>query len=176
MTDTPERLVAEMSEYEEHPPTNADADPDLERQFGERVRALDQEALFAYLFHTQADSSLSGWLRALGFAWKDVPFATWLAILRDVADDRPAVYQFLWFASESLGLDVHRLGVAHPNVSLELQGETFGDGGPHPLSPVLRARLGDRLDYESVWRRLAAEGAPMRGIPPDSSVRHVMPT
>lgn len=172
MTDTPASVIAEMQSYQrswDGPDT-----PPLEREFGERLHALGARELLVYLFRTYSDSELRVWLNSLAFLWTDVPYSTWLQILERIADDRRLVYQFLWFASESLALDIHRLPVLDPNIEIELSGDTFREGGPHPTSHQLRERLDDGVDYEAVWRRLADEGAPMRELPPGEPDRHVL--
>jgi hypothetical protein len=172
VSENPDILLAEMEAYQrswegtDHPP--------LEREFGQRLRALGARELLVHLFRTYSDSALRVWLQALSGVWEDVPYQTWLEILEEVAEDRRAVYQFLWFASESLALDIHRLPVFHSNIEIELSGETYRDGGPLPISPRLRELTEDDLDYDAVWRRLADEGAPMREVPPDASERHVL--
>jgi hypothetical protein len=168
VTDTAASLLVEMRALD-----GADA-PALEEQLGDRLRALGARELLVHLFRTYSDSALRVWLESLRFLWKDVPYVSWLEILEELAEDRRFVYQFLWFASESLALDVHRLPALHPNIEMELSGETFREGGPLPISRRLRERLGDDFDYEAVWRRLAEEGAPMREVPPGEPDRHVL--
>jgi hypothetical protein len=165
-------LLADMEAYQRS--WDGPDDPPLGREFGERLRALGARELLVHLFRTYSDSTLRIWLKALSDVWDDVPYQTWLAILEEVAEDRGAVYQFLWFASESLALDIHRLPVFHPNIEIELSGETYRDGGPRPISGRLRELMGDDFDYEAVWQRLADAGAPMREVPPDAPDRHVL--
>ncbi len=171
MTETPAHLLADMEAYRmswdgpDYPPVG--------REFEDRLRAMGACELLTYLFRNYSDSSLRVWLQSVSTVWEDVPYRTWLKILEDIAEDRSAVYQFLWFASESLGLDIHRLPVFHPNIEIELSGETYRDGGPHPISRRLRERIDDEFNYEAVWRRLAEEGAPMRDVPPGEPNRHV---
>jgi hypothetical protein len=170
MTDTPASLLAEMDAFSDA--WEGEDRPDWEAEFGDRIRALDPRELFSYVFRTFGDATLSFYLRILHFASKDVPYCTWLDVLTDIADDLRHLYFFLWFASESLGVDVHRLPVLHPNVQIELGKETFRDGGPHPVSIRERERMADDFDYESMWERLASEGAPMRVVPPGEPDRH----
>jgi hypothetical protein len=172
VSENPDSVLADIEAYQRS--WDGSDDPPLEREFGERLRALGARDLLVYLFRTYSDSALRVWLKALSEVWEDVPYKTWLELLEEIADDRGAVYQFLWFASESLALDIHRLPVFHPNIEIELSGETYRDGGPWPVSRRLRERLGDGFDYEAVWQRLAGEGAPMREIPPDAPDRHVL--
>jgi hypothetical protein len=164
MTDTPQRLLDDMQALREA--WTGDASPDLEAEFGDRARALGAPALLRYLFRTYQDAWLSGWLRSLRWLWEDVPYATWLELLEDLAEERRFVYQFLWFASESLALDIHRLPVFAQNVRIELDGETFRAGGPLPRS--------EDPGYEAMWQRLEHEGAPMRHVPPGAPDRHFL--
>lgn len=168
--DTPASLLAEMDAFADA--WDGEERPDWEAEFGDRVRALDPRELFRYVFHIFGDATLSFYLKILRFAWKDVPYRVWLDVLSDIAGELRHIYFFLWFASESLALDVHRLPVLHPNVQTELGKETFRDGGPHPVSERLRERMGDDFDYEYMWERLAGEGAPMRVVPPGEPDRH----
>jgi hypothetical protein len=168
---TPASLLAEIESYADEP-RSAEKSAMLERTFGERARAIGARPLFVHLFRTYGGSMLGVWLRTLQFAWKDVPFATWRAILEDIAGEPLAVYHFLWFAAESLALDIHRLGVAHPIVERHLARDPFDDGGPHPITRYERERMEDTFDYDAVWRRLAEEGAPMRTVPPGARDRH----
>ena len=170
MSETPASLLAEMDAFSDA--WEGEQRPDWDQEFGARVRALDQRELFRYVFQTFGDATLSYYLRLLRFAWADVPYQTWLDVLSDIADDPRHVYFFLWFASESLGLDIHRLPVLHPTVQRELAKETYRDGGPHPVSRRARELIEDTLDYEAMWERLGREGAPMRTVPPDEPDRH----
>jgi hypothetical protein len=172
MTSTVATAIAEIDSYQRS--WDGRSDPSIEREFGDRLRALGAREVLVHLFRTYADSTLRAWLKTVRFLWKDLPYTTWLQILGEIADDRRAVYQFLWFASEALALDIHRLPVLHQNIELELSGETFRAGGPHPMSRRLRERLDDGFDYEAIWRRLADEGAPMRELPPGEPDRHVL--
>jgi len=165
MTDTPEILVTDMQAYYED--WNADTDVEFASKFDDRVKALGEQVFLVYLFRTFADARLLNWLSMLTFVWKDFSFAMWLRILEDLSDDRRFIYQFLWFANESLAMDVNRLDLSHQNVRAELRSETFRNGGPKPMSRELRAWMEDLFDYESVWRCLAREGAPMQALPSD---------
>jgi hypothetical protein len=172
VSDTPEALLADVERFEDAW-TDPGAPP-TEREFGDRVRALGARDLLVHLFRTASGSGLKVSLRSLRFAWEDVPYQTWVDVLEEVADDPTSVYDFLWFAAESLGLDVHRIPAFHEGVRRALASETFHDGGPHPVSAGLRERSGDEFDYEGLWRRLAAEGAPMRVVPPGEPDQHVI--
>ena len=152
MIDSPASLLREMQAFQDA------GDGELEPVFGDRVRALDPHELLTYLSRTFDNSRLAVWLRLLAFAWQDVPYSTWQRVLEDLADDRRHLYDFLWFASKSLAVDIHRLGVAHPNVEAELRGETFRDGGPHPISPTLREQM-----EELVRLRVGLESPRARG-------------
>ena len=140
MSDTPEALFADMQRFEESWPGSGA--PPTEQQFGDRARALGARDLLLHLFRAHSGSGLKFWLRTLRFLWEDLPYRTWVEILEEIADDPGSVYDFLWFASESLGLDIHRIPAFHPGVSQALASETFRDGGPTDHRPAARARRG----------------------------------
>jgi hypothetical protein len=172
VSDTPEALFADMQRFEESWPGSGA--PPTEQEFGDRVRALGARDLLLHLFRAHSGSGLKFWLSTLRFLWQDLPYRTWVEILEEIADDPGSVYDFLWFASETLGLDIHRIPAFHPGVRRALASETFRDGGPHPITARLRERGGDDFDYEGMWDRLAAEGAPMRVVPPGEPDQHVI--
>lgn len=172
MSDTPEALLADVERFEDAWPGSGA--PPIEQEFGDRVRALGARDLLVHLFRTASGSGLKVRLRSLRFLWEAVPYETWVDVLEEVADDPGSVYDFLWFAAESLGLDLHRIPAFHEGVRRALASETFRDGGPQPISSGLRERGGDDFDYEGLWRRLAAEGAPMRVVPPGEPDQHVL--
>jgi hypothetical protein len=160
VSDTAWKLLEDMKAYSEA--SYPAPDVDLAPRFAEPIRAFGPEHLIVHLFRTHADSELTIWLQRLAFVWTEFSFATWLQILTRLSDDRRFIYQFLWFASSSLALDLRRLQATEPNVQAELRSEAFRKGGARPMSRATRARLDDDFDYEAVWRRLAAEGAPMQ--------------
>lgn len=163
MTELIERLIEDMRRFEEE--VYPDFYPDYEKAFGERVRAIGERALLVHLFRTRADSTLRVALRRLRFGWRDLSFETWLQILDEVADSRHFLYQILFFFSDTLAIDIRRLSSSQPNVGHELQSAAFRDGVPRPMSKATRIDLDDDFDYESMWRRLASEGAPMLKLP-----------
>jgi hypothetical protein len=101
----------------------------------------------------------------LSFVWREFSYDAWLRILGRLAGDRRAVYSFLRFASGSLAMDVRRLNVPYANVQAELRSDAFRTSIPRPMPREVRRRLDDDFDYESVWRRLQEEGAPMQELP-----------
>jgi hypothetical protein len=155
-------LIEDVRRYEEEVYPNLD--PDYMAAFGSRVRELGERELLVYLFRNLADSTLRVVLNMLRFGWCDLSFETWMQVLEDVADDRRFVYQFLMFASDTLAMDIRRLPSSHPNVRRELESFPFRQGGPAPEPRKVRERLDDYFDYESMWRRLASEGAPMQAF------------
>jgi hypothetical protein len=141
-------------------------EPDYEARFGERVRAWGAQELIVYLFRTYQDSRLGSLLHHLRFAWRDFGYDRWLQILAEVASDRTRLYQLLMFMCDTLAIDIRRLPSSHPNLRWELESSAFRDGVPAPPSKTARAALEDTFDYETLWNRLASEGAPMLKLPP----------
>jgi hypothetical protein len=66
---------------------------------GKYASAIGAIPLFTALFRSHEDSTLSAYLRALTFLWKDLAFSTWQEILYRISDSCQAVYQFVWFTS-----------------------------------------------------------------------------
>lgn len=161
MNDSATALIADMTAYLDAAELRGDTDADLAPAFAARVAAFGAPALIIQVFRTFADSELTYRLKTLGFAWKDFSYQTWLDILAELASERRHVYQFLWFAGWALGWDVRRLDVAHENVRAELASSAFCHGGAVPMPRATRVRCGDEFDYEAVWARLTAQGAPM---------------
>jgi len=159
LTEPIDKLIEDVWRHAEgvHP----DEDADYEKVFGERVHAVGVQPLLVQLFRTRADSKLHVLLLMVRFAWRDLPFDTWMQILEDVADNRHFVYQVLAFFGLELGIDVRCLQSSKPNVERELQSAAFRDGGFRPPFKATRDQADDHFDYESMWRRLASEGAPM---------------
>jgi hypothetical protein len=160
MSDSAAKLLADMQAYYDA------SDPWIEIEFADRFRdrvaALGGDELITHVFRTMADSKLTVWLRLLRFVWTGFSFSVWLGILARLSDDRNLIYQFLWFASGSLAWDIQRLPVSHPNVQRELRSSAFRSGADRPRSRALRTRLEDDFDYEAMWQRLQAEGAPLQ--------------
>ena len=106
MTAQFDELIGDIHRFEEEAYPEYPDDPDYEKAFGERVRAMGERNLLVHLFRTCADSTLSLALRPLRFAWRDLSFDTWLHILDEVADSRHFVYQTLFFFCQELAIDV----------------------------------------------------------------------
>lgn len=137
---------------------------------GGRYRAaIEQVGAVPFLvevFGRFEDSMLSVWLMATTFVWKDLGFDAWKEVLRPLASNVDALYQFVIFAAEYLAIDI--LSVIRNDTSLPEAGRAFAarqfsKGGRPPGSRWLREQLQERgVDQPAMWRRLRAEGAPMK--------------
>jgi len=102
----------------------------------------------------------------LPFAWKDLPFSSWKEILYRISSNDQAAYQLVWFIPEFLGIDVVSLIRNDPRVNetaREVVRVHFPGGGPGAGTAWTKDLLHDNgVDQPALWRRLAAEGAPMK--------------
>jgi hypothetical protein len=154
--ETARELIADLAAAEMAAPKDEFFSPSA---FVPRIRAVGDVPSFVELMRTYADSTLQGWMLRLAFYWKDMPYETWRQILREVASNAVLMYQLGRILSGCLAIDVMEMVAS---------------------DPVARARVHDNhpwrraggewweeicedygLDYRTIWRRLAAEGAPM---------------
>lgn len=141
-------------------------DLDLETKYATAIASVGAVPLMVEVFGRFGDATLSGWLTCLIFVWKDLPYQAWKKILYKISAQSPAVYQFIWFACEYLGIDVVRVIQEDSNIdpiARALVKVEFAQGGPPAGSVWVREQLEDRgVAQDLLWRRLAAEGAPMK--------------
>lgn len=158
------KLVLQMQKDVENC-ANGD-DGELESKYRSAVEAVGRAPLLIELFRRFEDSTLTGLLLCLSFAWKDLSFADWKRVLYGISDDTSAIYQFVPFATEFLAIDIASVIREDPAVNVTARTFTarqFPKGGPAPGSDWVRRALHDRgIDAHQLWRRLAGEGAPMR--------------
>lgn len=129
------------------------------------VRAIGAIPVLIETFRRFEDSTLTGYLNLLAFAWEDLPFSAWREILRGIDGSTAAIYQFVWFSSQLLRLDV--LVVIRSDAQLSSAAKDFvafefRGGAPMggDLESEMLAEIG--VDAPAMWRRLASEGAPMK--------------
>jgi hypothetical protein len=139
---------------------------DFERKYEAPIRSIGAIPFLTKLFRGFEGSTLSGYLNALTFLWKDLPFSAWQEVLYGIADSTQAIYQFVWFAAPFLGLDVLSMIRTDPKVDDTarefIRGE-FPSGAPKAGGSWEREVLENSgVDPVALWRRLAAEGAPMK--------------
>jgi hypothetical protein len=156
MTDTARSLLAELAVAEKSAPED---EPFLPRHLAPRIRAVGEVTFFVELLRTRADSWLRNAMLSLSFAWKDTPYEVWRQVLREVAADAIVMYQLEWSFAELLGIDVNRMIDSDPAAqALVRQRGSYG-GRPGTWWEEICQDYG--IDYRAIWRRLAAEGAPM---------------
>ena len=143
-----------------------DDDVDLSAKYREAILELGAVPFLTELFVRPGNASLSDWIAALAFLWKDLSFQEWKEILYGVSRDAPATYHFVGFAPEYLAIDVLRIMEEDPKVDevgRAFAKQHFTGGGPTPGAEWVRNQmevLG--VDQLGMWRRLASEGAPMK--------------
>jgi hypothetical protein len=139
---------------------------DVQAKYGTAIDAVGAVPFLTEVFLRFADATLTGWLLCLTFVWKDLPFQAWKEILYRISGDAPAVYQFVSFASEYLAVNIVQIIHEDPAVNEPariLTSNQFPKGGPRPGSEWVREVLEDHgVNQHQLWRRLAAEGAPMK--------------
>lgn len=161
MPDAAGQLIIEMQ-----PGVESCDDTQLAARYRAAIDAVGPVPLLAEIFRRFEDATLKGWLLCLSFVWEDLPFAAWKEILYRISDDDSAVYQFVPFATEFLAIDIAAVirddPAVHPSARI-FTARQFPKGGPPPGSDWVRQVLLDHgIEVHRLWRRLAAEGAPMR--------------
>jgi hypothetical protein len=131
----------------------------IPRAFEARIRAVGDVPFFLELMRTYTDSTLEGKMLSLAFYWKDTPYETWRQLLREAASDATLMYQLRWIFSTCLAIDVVKMVDADPEVRARVHGNPPCPTAGGEWWEEITADLG--LDYRTIWRRLAAEGAPM---------------
>jgi len=134
-------------------------------------RAIQETGIVPFLievFTVKEDATLSQWTSCFAPAWKNVAFGDWREILYALSPSRTAMYQFIPFATEYLGIDIVSVIQSDPRVdeaARHVARIDYPRGGPSPGSPWVREQMADRgVDLAEMWKRLAAEGAPMKSV------------
>lgn len=157
------RLLSEIaSDLDEHA---SGGEIDLESRYEGAIRGVGEIAFMEELFRHFQDSKLNRFLFALGFVWQGLSFDAWRKILRDISNDEHAIYQFVWFASPYLALDV--LGMIDTDTAVddtarEFVKRHFRTGAPRGGSHERELMQEIGVDALAMWRRLESEGAPMK--------------
>jgi hypothetical protein len=163
MTESVQTLLQDMKKYVAELPL--DDERILAPVFGERIERVGEVALLVEVFREFADSTLTSWTLWLAFSWKDLSFQGWKQVLREISSELTAVYQFIWFATWFLAIDVAAMSRSDPEISKDTIAfivENTPSGGPRTRAPWLVEMMEERgIDPEQMIRRLAQEGAPM---------------
>ncbi len=139
-----------------------DADIDLKAKYQPAILAVGAVRFVAELYRNLGDATLDRWLNALNFVWEPFPFSAWRQVLHLVANDPLVVYRLVWSAANLLGVDMVRTILDDPEVDPRARDYVASE---FPRGPPRRydSRTGEqvRRPYNSLWRRMATEGAPM---------------
>lgn len=139
---------------------------DLEATYRAAIEAVGAVPFVAEVFRRFGNSTLIRWMIRLIFVWSDLPFAAWKEVLYRISDDTSALYQFIPFVTEYLAVDIVRIIREDPALDEAIRifaDARFPRGGPAPGSEWVFDVLADHgVDQRQLWRRLAAEGAPMK--------------
>src|SRR5215472_10307520 len=137
-------------------------DVDIKAKYEDAIDRVGTASFIAAVFGRFADATLSGWMICLIPVWKDLSFACWKEVLHRISNNAPAVYQFVPFATQYLGIDAVRIILEDPAVNTDARKfaeEHFPDGGPAPGSEWVRDRLEENgVDQGELWARLALQG------------------
>lgn len=139
-----------------------DVDIDLRARYEGAIQQVGEVPFLAELFLNLGDATLSRWLDALDFVWKDLPFSAWKEVLHLVGWKEPAVYQLVWSAADLLGVDMVRVILDDPEadpVARDCAVRVFPRGAPRSYSALTGEPITPPI--KSLWRRMAAQGAPM---------------
>lgn len=139
-----------------------DVDIDLEARYQAAILELGAVPFLAELFLNLGDSTLTRWLTCLDFVWEALPFSAWKEVLHLVAWNAPAVYQLVWSAAGFLGVDMVRVILDDREVdpvARDCALRVFPRGPPRSYSSLTGKPIIPPI--RSLWRRMAAEGAPM---------------
>jgi hypothetical protein len=126
--------------------------------------------IFPGAFRRYEDSTSSAYLNVPTFLWKDLPASAWKEIHSRISESTQAVYQFMWFASRFLRIDVVSMIKNDPSVddtAREFIGVEFPRGTPGCGNWEREVLEDTGVDPIALWRRVASEGAPMRVDSPD---------
>ena len=141
---------------------------DFQGKYEAAIQAISPIPFLTELFRRFEGSALSGYLLALPFLWKELPFSAWQEILRRISDNTQATYQFVWFASPFLGLDILSMIQSDPKVNdtaREFVCGEFPSGAPKAGgSWEMEVLENSGVDARALWKRLGDEGAPMKVV------------
>lgn len=169
MAEIAEQLIGEMKNDVEVWVSGNEID--LESRYRTAIDAVGAVPFLAELFRRFGDATLTHWLIRLTFVWKDLPFVAWKQILSHIWDDTSAIYHFVTFVTEFLAIDIVRMiheDLAVPETARDFAAARFPRGGLDPGSAWVQEMLADQgVDRRLLWRRLAAEGAPMKLSDPE---------
>ena len=139
---------------------------DIEAQYGQNIAEAGSVEFFTAVFRRFEDSTLTGWLLCLAFAWKELSFQQWKQILCGLSDATRSLYGLIPFLTSFLAIDITQLIRTDPSIPLPIRRYSefrFPRGGPPPGSAWVQEMLAIRgIEVSELWRRMAAQGAPMR--------------
>jgi hypothetical protein len=139
---------------------------DFQARYGAEIQSVGAAPFLVELFRRFEDSTLTTYLWATAFLWKDLHFAAWKDVLRSISGSHQATYQFVWFAAPVLGLDILSMIRTDPSVqesARDLVRLQFPSGAPMSGGASERRLLENSgVAPVALWRRLASEGAPMK--------------
>jgi hypothetical protein len=156
MAETAQELIAVLAAIRAEPPSYELVFPG---DFAARIRAAGDVSFFVELVRTLTDSTLVSKMLSLAFYWKDMPYEIWRQILRELAGDAILMYQLRRVLSQVLAIDVAKMIEADPQVLARVHSNPRWQSAGGEWWEEITADLG--LEYRTIWRRLAAEGAPM---------------
>ncbi len=139
-----------------------EVDIDLKTKYQPAILEVGAVPFVAELFRHLGDATLRHWLNALEFVWEPFPFSAWRLVLHRVASDPLVVYRLVWSAANLLCVDMVRAILDDPEVdplARDYVASEFPRGPPRMYDGSTGEQV--RLPYNYLWRRMAAEGAPM---------------
>jgi len=164
--DSTAKLFSDMKLYLDQ--WDSEDEIDIQSRFGVAIQSIGPIPFLTDLFRSFEGSTLSAFLCAVAFLWKDIPFSSWKEVLYRISDSTQAIYQFVWFASQTLSVDILSMIQTDPNVNDKARDFValhFPSGAPRGGIFEREMLENDGVDPIALWRRLASEGAPMKSDP-----------
>jgi hypothetical protein len=138
----------------------------LEEKYGERVQEVGACRFLECLFRNYFDSTLLALMSHFFFVWKDLHYQDWASVLYRIAEDRSALYGFIIFCGQFLGVDIGRVIQEDEHVhekARQFLAMYFAHGTPGPGSQWLVELFREHgMEPSTLWKRLKSEGAPMK--------------
>jgi len=146
----------------------ASDDDEVESLFSEEIDRFEKVEFLTALFSTYSSGTLNNTLLHCSFVWKTLTFNEYLELLRNLSGTYEAMYDFITFSGQYLAIDVKRVIESDErmdDVAVNYVCEHFPERTPGPSQHIVELFMEEwDVNHQELWRRLAAEGAPMKPV------------